>query len=58
MHHGSVCCPINGHWKMPLGYNYREKYMQTLQKSVIKHKIHRSIKANGLLTPLQRGGLE
>jgi hypothetical protein len=54
MHHGSVCCPINGHWKIPLGYNYREKYMHILQKSVIKFtKV-----LNGLLTPLQRGGLE
>jgi hypothetical protein len=35
---GSVCCPMHAHWKTPLvfGYNYGEKYMQTLYKPVIK----------------------
>jgi hypothetical protein len=27
---------MHAHWKMPLGYNYKEKHMQTLQKTLIK----------------------
>jgi hypothetical protein len=54
--HGCVCCPLNTHWKMPLEYNCRENYMQTLWK--ICYKIHKINTTDSLLTPLQRGRYE